>query len=82
MRELFEKVGIPGGQNGLNLMALPENICLCYLLLGQCHLTLNNECKCNHPMTEITKEGADALFKQLEHGLKWMADKNKRQCME
>ena len=82
MRELLEKAGIPGGQNGLNSMALLENICLHWLLLGQCHSTPNNDCKCNHLMTKISKEGAKALFKQLESGLKWMADKNKRQCME
>ena len=82
MRELLENTGILGDQNGLNLMALPENICLHWLLLGQCHLTPNNDCKHNHPMTKISKEGAKALFKQLEPGLKQMADKNKRQCME
>jgi hypothetical protein len=82
MKELIEKAGIPGGQNGLNLTALPENICLRYLLLGQCHSTPNNDCKRNHPTTEISKEGAETLFKQLEPGLKRMADKNKRQRTE
>ena len=82
MRELMEKAGIPGGQNGLNLSALPANICLRYLLLGQCISTPPYECKRHHPHNEISKEGVDSLYKQLEPALKRMADRNKRQRTE
>ena len=70
MKDIIKKAGIPRGQNGLNLTVLPENICLHYLLLGQCHSTLNNDCKCNHPTDRIIKEGAKSLFKQLKLGIK------------
>ena len=77
MKELMDKTGIPGGQNGLNLSGLPENICLHYLLFGQCHLIPLNDCKRYHPSTKVSKEGADSLFKQIEPGLKWVGDKSK-----
>ena len=45
MKDLWDKAGIAGGQTRLNLTGLPENICLRYLLLGQCHLIPSNDCK-------------------------------------
>ena len=77
MRDLMDKTGIPGGQNGLNLSGLPENICLRYLILGQCHSTTIHDCKRHHPMNEVSKEGAESLFKQIEPAIKWVGDKNK-----
>ena len=82
MRDLIEKAGIAGGERGLNLTGLPENICLRYLLLGQCHSLPINECKQNHPMNEINKEGTESLLKQLEPALKWVGDKPKWQHTE
>jgi hypothetical protein len=82
MKDLMEKTGIPGGQNGLNLTALPENICLRYLLLGQCHSVPPHDCKRNHPVNEISKEGIESLLKQIEPALRRVGDKNKRQRTE
>ena len=82
MKDLMEKTGIPGGQNRLNLIALLENICLHYLLLGQCHLVPPHDCKRNHPVNEISKEGVESLLKQIEPALKWVGDKTKRQRTE
>jgi hypothetical protein len=82
LRDLFIEAGIPGGESGLVLTGLPDNICLRYLLLGQCHSNPRNECKRTHPTTGISREHADAVFKQIEHGLKRVADKNKRQRTE
>ena len=78
MHNLFIEAGIPGGsKNGLNLTGLLDNICLCYLILGQCHCLQSKECNHNHPTSSISKEATEALFKQLEPGLMHLANKTK-----
>ena len=41
-----------------------------------------HDCKRHHPVTEVSKEGAESLFKQIEPGLKRVGDKSKRQRTE
>ena len=83
LTEIFSKARISGGRDQLDLTGLPDNLCLRCLILGKCGGSPKGlECNCSHPTTNIPTKAAEAIYHQIEPGLKCMAEKHKRQHME
>ena len=83
LMEIFSEASIGRGGDWLDLMGLPDNQCLRWLILGKCsggHQ--GQECNHSHPTTSIPTKAAKAIFRQIEHGLKCMAEKHKKQHTE
>ena len=83
LTEIFSKASIGRGGDRLDLTGLLDNLCLRWLILGKCsggHQ--GQECNCSHPTTSIPTKAAEAVFCQIEPGLKHMAKKHKKQRTE
>ena len=83
LTEIFSEAGISGGGDWLDLTGLPNNLCLRWLILGKCNGgTRGQECNHSHLTTSIPTKAAEAVFQQIEPGLKRIAEKLKRQRTE
>ena len=83
LSEIFSEAGISGGGDRLDLTGLPDNLCLRWLILGRCNGGVRGqECNRSHPTTSIPTKAAEAVFRQIEPGLKRIAEKLKRQRTE
>ena len=84
LTEIFSEAGIGGGGGDkLNLTGLPDDLCLRYLILGRCSGgKKNHECNRAHPTTSVSTKAAEAVFRQIEPGLKCIADKQLKQRTE
>ena len=84
LTDIFTDAGISTGGNQLDLSGLPRNLCLRWLILGQCSGGRKDQaCTRSHPSTSLSARAAEGIFCQIEPGLKLMADKLKsQQCNE
>ena len=80
LTDIFTGAGISAGGNQLDLSGLPGNLCLRWLILGQCSGGRKDQtCTRSHPSTGLSVRAAESVFRQIEPGLKLMADKLKAQ---
>ena len=75
LTELFSEASIGGGGERLDLLGLPNNLCLRWLILGK-----GEACNRSHPTTSLPTKAAEAVFHQIEPGLKRIAEQHKKQC--
>ena len=63
LTEIFSEAGISRGGDQLDLTSLPDNLCLCWLILGKCGGGPRaQECNRSHPTTSIPTKAAEAIF--------------------
>ena len=74
----MSEAGIQGGLQRVDVTGLPANACLNYLCYGTCNWA---QCKRDH-VHDADESALQALFKQLEPGIKRLADKKKQKTSQ
>ena len=83
LSNIFSEAGISGGGECLDLMGLPDNLCLRWLILGKCSGGRKGEaCNQTHPTTGLPTKASEAVFQQIKPGLKRIAEQHKKQRTE
>jgi hypothetical protein len=78
LSEIAKEAGIRGGPSGMDVSGLPARACLNWVCMGKC---MRHICGFTHP-DQVDEETAEALFKQLEPGVRRILETGKRPKFE
>jgi hypothetical protein len=78
LSEIAKEAGIRGGPSGIDVTGLPSKSCLNWVCMGKCN---RHSCGFHHP-EHIEESTTEAIFKQMEPGVRRILETGKRQKFE